>query len=178
MLFQPNTQLYEKLVGDQRKLKEKLDGELQMLQRLLETCLMDPVIVQKMYMLRQDLSVQLYQLELLQQELQQFVQNIQNPSTLVRLVIVKQPFPFILNKNKQIGENDLQVQLLTGSNVQIQAVTPVRCALISDTTKQGAKETKPLDYDIQSLFPQTRIAKFPLKFLSGTKRSSANVKFG
>lgn len=178
LLFHPTSEAYDKLLNEQKLLKEKLDSEIQALHKLLETTLLDPVTVQKIFMLRQDLAVQYWQLELLYLELQQFSQGIHSPSSLIRLVIVKQPFPFILNKNKQISENDLQVQLLTGSNVQIQAVTKVRCVLISDATKQGGREGKPLEGDVRDLDPQTRIAKFPLKFLSGTKRASANVKFG
>lgn len=41
-------------------------------------------------------------------------------SNLACLVILKQPFPVVISKNKQLPEDQIQVQLLTSANVHIQ----------------------------------------------------------
>ncbi len=51
-------------------------------------------------------------------------------SSLASLVILKQPFPQVISKNKQLPEEQLQVQLLTASNVQFQSVSQVKAALL------------------------------------------------
>jgi hypothetical protein len=46
-----------------------------------------------------------------------------------------------------------------------------------DASQKGSN-TKLLEGDVQSLDPNTRVAKFPLKFLCGTKKAPAQLKFG
>ena len=111
------------------------------------------------------------------------------------LVIVKQPFPLVLSKNKQLLEEQLQVQLLTASVTQITSVSKVSCNVVSDI-KQAA--TKMMEHDSQQIGEQkisfflflflryflfwladisTRLAKFPLKFLQGTKKAAVFLRF-
>lgn len=176
-LQSPNNQGYTALSTEQKQLKEQIEMELRALNQCFDQVIMEPPDLQKLYWLRQDLEIQLKQLELLIMELNQLV----TPSTnrnLATLVILKQPFPLVISKNKQLAEEQLQVQLLTASNIHFQSVSQVKSALLCDITHGKGSSNKPLDTDSQSLDPNSRIAKFPLKFLAGTKKAPGHLKFG
>jgi hypothetical protein len=92
-------------------------------------------------------------------------------------VITKQPFPLVISKAKQLSEDQCQVQLVTASNVSIQSVSQVKAAMLTDAAYPKGNNQKMLEADSQSL-DSSRVAKFPLKFLSGTKKAPAQVRFG
>jgi len=46
------------------------------------------------------------------------------------LVIVKQPFPMIITKNKAVSEEDLEVRLLCGAATDIKGCSKVRASLV------------------------------------------------
>ncbi len=96
--------------------------------------------------------------------------------SLASLVIIKQPFPLVISKAKQLGEDQFQVQLLTSSGVSVQQVSQVKASMLTDVaSSKGA--TKMLESDT-SVLDANRTAKFPLKFMSGTKKAPAQVRFG
>lgn len=64
------------------------------------------------------------------------------------MVIVKQPFPLVLNKNKQLMEDQLQVQLLTASCTQISSVSKIS-GLVVFEVKQGSM--KIMENEIQQI---------------------------
>jgi hypothetical protein len=83
------------------------------------------------------------------------------------------------------------VLLLTASNVVVQSLSPVKGAVLMDAAfpkgfpriKIGfdlflGTNQKMVDSDVANLDVNTRISKFPLKFLSGTKKAPAQVRFG
>jgi len=144
------------------------------LNQLYDHVVLEPPDLQKLFNLRSDLELQVKQMELLMSEIQTLVQPAPN-QCFASLVIIKQPFPFVISKNKQIHPEDmLQVQLITGATLQIQSFSPVRASLVVDGPSTTQKQ---LEGDVQNLDPRTRIAKFPLKFVQGTKKAPVNVRF-
>ena len=73
-------ELLPNLNQDQKALKDQLEEELKSLQNLYDTAILDPVDLQRLYFLKQDLEVQFKQLELLAQEIKQTVQSTPNLS--------------------------------------------------------------------------------------------------
>ncbi len=106
---------YVSLTNDHKALREQLDEETRALTNVYESVVLDPPDLQKFFWLKQDLEIQSKQLELLTLELNQAANPTSNPPTLAALLIIKQPFPFVINKNKQIPED--QVQLLSSINI-------------------------------------------------------------
>jgi hypothetical protein len=82
-----------------------------------------------------------------------------------------------VSKTKQLSEDQLQVQLLTSSTLQVQSISQVKATLLCDASHGKGGNGKLLEGDIQNLNTHTRIAKFPLKFLAGTKKAPANIRF-
>lgn len=126
--------------------------------------------------LLQDLRIQQRQLELFQSELQQFMSSQDNSkwytSTAIfklkflcshaALVITKQPFPMVISKFKQLQEEQLVVQLLSGANVDFVSFGQVKAELIchtkaitkgasTSTSNPNASLKKHIDRDTQQL---------------------------
>jgi hypothetical protein len=97
---------------------------------------------------------------------------------LATLVVLKQPFPTVISKNKQIPDDQLQVQLLTSSNLRVQSISQVKAVLLCDTSHGKGATSKLLEHDMQNLDTGSRVSKFPVKFLAGTKKAPATMRFG
>ena len=100
-------------------------------------------------------------------------------SILAALVIRKQPFPFVLMNGKQLGEEDLQVQLLLGASQKMdygnhQLPYIVRATLLGDKPQVGRGPA--LENCTQALNDKG-VAGFPLRFPTGTHRSVVHLKF-
>lgn len=173
----PKVEIYNSLLEEHKNLKSQIDNEFQALHQLYEQFVLEPPDLQRHNYLKQDLEVQRRQLDLLSQELGLLVQPVNPRPCLCSLVILKQPFPLVISKNKQLPEDQLQVQLITSSNVSIVSVSQVKASILSEVTQGKGSTAKPIDAHIQNLNPSTRIAKFPLKFNAGTKKASATLKF-
>lgn len=72
-------------------------------------------------------------------------------------------------------EDPIVVQLLTGANVIVQQRSEVR--VIPNLDNPQAKSAKPLESDTQRMDEFTNRAKFHLKFLQGSRKNVANLKF-
>mmetsp|Transcript_19777 Transcript_19777/g.27602 ORF Transcript_19777/g.27602 Transcript_19777/m.27602 type:complete len:637 (+) Transcript_19777:181-2091(+) len=177
LMPQPKVEIYNSLLEEHKNLKSQIDNEFQALHQLYDQFILEPPDLQRQNYLRQDLEVQRRQLDLLSQELSLLVQPVNPRPCLCSLVILKQPFPLVISKNKQLPEDQLQVQLITASNVAIASVSQVKASILSEVTQGKGSTSKPIDCHIQNLNPSTRIAKFPLKFNAGTKKASATLKF-
>ena len=94
----------------------------------------------------------------------------------VALVIVQQPFPMVLAKGKAL-EEPVVVQVLTGANVAIQSTSLVKVHVSMDSTQPKGAPTKHIDSDTECLDTFDYAAKFHLKFLNGTRKNLATVKF-
>jgi len=94
------------------------------------------------------------------------------------LVISHQPFPEIILKGKQLGEEVLHVKLIRSAGVEIQSLSPVHAELITDhPQKKKTNATPPISFVDQSINPETGIAKFPLKFNKGSNGALVSIKF-
>jgi len=95
------------------------------------------------------------------------------------LVIVRQPFPEVISKNKQLTDDALTVKLLTGSTVQVKFASAVKCSILNDVHQTGkGAQPKPIENDEQTLDSTTRTAHFPLKFNQGSRKSPVTLRFG
>jgi hypothetical protein len=92
---------------------------------------------------------------------------------------VRQPFPEVISKNKQLTDDALTVKLLTGSTVQVKFASPVKCSILNDVHQTGkGAQPKPIENDEQNLDSTTRTAHFPLKFNQGSRKSPVSLRFG
>lgn len=72
-------------------------------------------------------------------------------------------------------EEPVIVQLLTGANVIVQQKSEVKA--IPNIDNPQSKAAKPLESDTQRVDEFTNRAKFHLKFLQGSRKNVANMKF-
>jgi len=92
----------------------------------------------------------------------------------VALAIVEQPFPMVITKGKSL-EDPVLVQLLTGANVTLQNLSPVKVTLTMDNP-QGMS-AKNIESEEERIDEFSKTAKFHLKFLNGTRKTYATVKY-
>lgn len=178
-LQQPLPEPFNVLAATQRSLREQMETEMRALVQLTQQVIMDPPDLARMMVLQQELRIQMKQLELYQAELQQLVQPQAPAQPIAALVIRKQPFPVVISKGKQLGEEQLSVQLLTGAFNSPSPVSPVKATLLCDTHNPPAKgaPASPLEGDTQQMAPN-RIGHFPLRFVAGTRKSAVHIKMG
>eukprot|EP01133_Synstelium_polycarpum_P003844 gene3844-4438_t len=168
------------LSQQQVTLSNQMNTEMSALDATKKGMILDPTDLAKLFALKQDLQIQFKQLALLNQE----VSLTLNPGTPqskpnIALVLKTQPFPIVITKGKQLGENQLVVQILTGARSNFHINGPVKATLLCDshpTTKNNPQQL--LEMDTQPIYPASLTAHFPLKFLTGTRKSSVNLKFG
>eukprot|EP01112_Ceratiomyxa_fruticulosa_P021758 TRINITY_DN7779_c0_g1_i1.p1 TRINITY_DN7779_c0_g1~~TRINITY_DN7779_c0_g1_i1.p1 ORF type:complete len:658 (-),score=121.45 TRINITY_DN7779_c0_g1_i1:165-2138(-) len=182
LLQNPQIEPFNAMVTQQRVLKEQMDIELRALSELNQKVILDPPDLARMHLLNTELQVQMRQLELYHAELQQLLGQAPALPCIAALVIKKQPFPVVISKGKQLSEEQLTVNLLTGAQPNFQLVSAVRATLICDTHNPSNSKTgapvNPLEMDSQPASLQHKITAFPLKFLQGTRKASVNIKFG
>eukprot|EP01087_Luapelamoeba_hula_P016737 TRINITY_DN516_c6_g1_i1.p1 TRINITY_DN516_c6_g1~~TRINITY_DN516_c6_g1_i1.p1 ORF type:complete len:751 (+),score=126.06 TRINITY_DN516_c6_g1_i1:143-2395(+) len=175
IMMQPEQQAFKELDVEQRQTKMKIEEELAYLRQIISSHILDPPDLHKHSFLRQDLELQLKQVDLYHRELQTLVQP--GPRCIAALSIVKQPFPLIISKNKQISDDELEVRLLTGAVTEIKSCALAKAILIIDNHQTKGIAEKSLGDDEQPLDLSKQTAKFPLKFLQGTRKNSVTLKF-
>jgi hypothetical protein len=74
LMHQPEMSVYKQVDVEQKQLKQKLDEELQYLHKINRTYVLEPQDLHKYTFLRQELELQLQQLELFMRELQLLLQ--------------------------------------------------------------------------------------------------------
>jgi len=92
------------------------------------------------------------------------------------LAVVEQPFPLIYNYKKSM-EEPIEVQLLSGANVQIQSVSEVKAAINIESPQRKVITQKQIENESSKL-GEGHKARFSIKFLTGTQKSCATLKFG
>ena len=108
LLHQPEMEFFKAVDAEHQQMKSKIEEELAYLQNVITTHILYPPELHKHAFLKQDLELQLKQVELYHRELQLFLQGSQLCSGVVALVIVKQPFPAIVSKLQTLVEEDLE----------------------------------------------------------------------
>ncbi len=67
------------------------------------------------------------------------------------LVIVEQPLPMVITKGKQLEDDPIVVQLLTGANVDIQSFSKVKVAMVCESQQVKASSPKSIENDTQTM---------------------------
>ncbi|KYQ99913.1 signal transducer and activator of transcription (STAT) family protein [Tieghemostelium lacteum] len=179
-LDEQSIQSLKNLSQKQITLSNQMNTEMSALDATKKGMILEPTDLAKLFALKQDLHIQFKQLSLLHNEIQAIL-NPQHATTKpnVALVLKSQPFPVVISKGKQLGENQLVVLILTGARSNFHINGPVKATLVCDShpTNKNNPST-PLEMDSQPIYPATLTAHFPLKFMAGTRKCSVNLKFG
>lgn len=169
---------FNALDEEHKSLKTEIDEEIIVLYNLNQTTILDAPNIHSLYWLHQELHIQLRQLELFHTELQSLL-TPGNHNCFAALVVLKQPFPDVITKNKQLGNDALVVKLLSGSNTQFISVSAVQCILVSEQAipTKSAGDVPPLQNAIHALDPHSWTASFPVKFAQGSRRCRVTLRF-
>jgi len=91
---------------------------------------------------------------------------------------VEDPFPLVITKGKQLDDDPIVVQLLSGANVEFQSFSKVKVAIVCDNQQGKANNQKTIENDTQTMDVFRRVVKWHLKFLNGTRKNAVNLRFG
>lgn len=58
------------------------------------------------------------------------------------MVIAEQPLPMVVTKLKQLEDDPIVVQLLTGANVEVQSYSKVKVAMVCDNQQVKTSTSK------------------------------------
>jgi len=167
----------QRLRIEQQQLLSEIDSKLKILKDLHQNCILLPPDIRKVFYLQQQLEAQNMQLRLYEQELTQATVSSTLPKRcFVSLLIVQQPFPMVLTKSKSL-EEPVTVKLITGANYTIQYASPVRVHVFMDSPHPKGTSSKHLDNDTEFLNELLCTSEFHLKFLNGTRKNLATLKF-
>ena len=174
-LAAPTAEALAVLDADQRTLKSRLDSELRALDALRTQAVLDSSDLHRLIYLEGELQMQAKQLELYYHELQWLGQ----PSVrcFAALVIAVQPYAQVMDKGRAFRPEQLQVRLLTGANTPIAQLAPVHAQVVWDGPST-AKSTRLIEADVQQMDPQTRTARFPIRFINGSRRVPIQLRLG
>lgn len=169
---------FSALDEEHKSLKGEIDDEVLVLYNLNQTTILDPSNIHSLYWLHSELHIQLRQLELFHAELQSLLAPGSH-NCFAAIVVIKQPFPEVVTKNKQLGNDALVVKLLSGSNTQFISVSPIQCILVSEQAVQtkATSDGPPLQNAVHALDLQTWTAAFPVKFTQGSRRCRVTLRF-
>jgi hypothetical protein len=92
-------------------------------------------------------------------------------------VISQEPFPMVVTKGKQLDEDAVVVQLLSGANVEFQSFSPMKVSMLWDNHQSKSTSQKTIEEDTQGIDAYNRVAKWHLKFLNGTRKNSVTLRF-
>jgi hypothetical protein len=81
----------------------------------------------------------------------------------------------VITKGKALDE-PIAVQLMTGANVNFQSVSEIKTVLQMDNP-QTKNSSKVFEGDVEKMDDFSKTAKFNLKFLHGTRKMLASLKF-
>ena len=163
---------------EHKTLKGEIDEEIVVLYNLNQTTILDPPNIHSLYWLHQELHIQLRQLELFHAELQSLL-SPGSHNCFAALVVLKQPFPEVVTKNKQLGNDSLVVKLLAGANTQFVSMSAIQCILVSEQSvpSKTSGDAPPIQNAVHALDPQTWTAAFPVKFTQGSRRCRVTLRF-
>eukprot|EP01117_Protostelium_nocturnum_P010857 TRINITY_DN3916_c0_g1_i3.p1 TRINITY_DN3916_c0_g1~~TRINITY_DN3916_c0_g1_i3.p1 ORF type:complete len:582 (+),score=189.80 TRINITY_DN3916_c0_g1_i3:195-1940(+) len=176
VLNNPTEDDYNKLIADHGALKSRIDQQLQTLAQLGRTYIFAPHEIHKAFYLHQDLQTQSMQLELYHQELLQLTAPSNPPRCYIALVIIQQPFPMVITKTKAL-DDPVVVQLMTGANVDVQSISPLQIVVNMESLPPKGTPTKNIENETEIMDESTKLAKCHIKFLNGTRKNIANIKF-
>lgn len=133
----------------------------------------DPAVLARVTSLKKQIEAQQKHLSVLAKELEAGPQRIASVCV-AELLIVKDPFPMIITKGKQLDDEQLMVKLLTGTMPNYEGVSTVKASLALD---QHQRPTGTIDNNTCNLDSVKLTASFALKFSSGTRKSPVSIRF-
>jgi len=167
------------LASEQDAIYSQMEQQMKILSSLPQQVVMVPYDIARVRMLKAELHKQMKQLELYREETRHIQEGSMPSIPLAALVILKQPFPLVIRKSKQFTEDQLTVQLLTGGfndlGMKEGGLPHVTATLLLENGPAGnvcflESNTQPLDTN--------GVARFPLLFPVGTRKSVVHLKFG
>jgi hypothetical protein len=197
-----DTAAFASLAEREAALSGVIAAQLEQLRRLDIECIVEPAQLGAWQFLCSDLSLQLQQLQLLEDELRATAAQ-QSCAALMALVIQSQPFPSVVAKGRRLLEaaDGVVVQLLCASTATAVAeFSPVVAALVPHSVEKPAVGATALVTDVvptplppppppyaastaqylaDNVVPldtTTLMARLPLTFASGTRKSLASVR--
>lgn len=177
VMCNPQEHTYNLLSQQHTTLKDQIDMEMKALQTFYTQTVLHPAEVHRLLILVQELKIQQTQLELFRQELHQLVQSHAPSRCIATLVISQEPFPMVVTKGKQLDEDAVVVQLLSGANVEFQSFSPMKVVMLWDNHQSKSTSQKTIEEDTQAIDAYNRVAKWHLKFLNGTRKNSVTLRF-
>lgn len=133
----------------------------------------DPALLARVTALRKQIEAQQKHVNVLAKELEAGPQHI-GAVCVAELLIIKDPFPMIITKGKQLDDDQLTVKLLTGTMPNYEGVSTVKASLALD---QHQRPTGTIDNNTCNLDSVKLTASFALKFSSGTRKSPVSIRF-
>ena len=94
------------------------------------------------------------------------------------LVITKQPFPMVITKGKQLDDDAIVVQLLSGTSTEFTQFSKMKVVMVWENNQSKSGSQKSIENDSQAIDTIRRTAKWHLKFLNGTRKNSVTLRFG
>ncbi|KAL6066876.1 Signal transducer and activator of transcription, variant 2 [Balamuthia mandrillaris] len=181
IMLRPQKEGFDILTQQHQQMKSQIEQELKALQSLFQNIILPPSDIHKLIYLLQDLKLQQIQLELYAQELARLTlppghSAINKP--ICALVITEQPMPMVITKSKQLEDDPVVVQLLTGTDVEVQTFSKVKAAIWTENQQLKAACAKAIENDTQNMDAFTKTAKFALKFRNGTRKYPVRLRFG
>merc|ERR1711871_384204 len=171
----PTEQVYQGLLETLKSMADTVEEEQGALFGVLQEHVLTPKELFAAKYLRPILHAQHVQLDIYAAEVKH-IRSKHDAPRMVALVVMKQPFPYVLRQKKRIEHDDLVVKLLVGATVDIHQLSPVSCHVhgLEDTT---AADKKMLESNVQAMCPETMEARFPLHFVEGTRKVPGYMKF-
>lgn len=179
-----NPQVLWDLTTEEEQLYTAIEGQIKTLVALNQQVMLSPQDISKVRTMRVELYKQLKQLELYKEELRNVREGTVPAAPLASLVIIKQPFPQVIRKGAALSEDSLTVQLLTGAYNDLSSfrtynefgLTQVTATLLLDNGPAG--NISFLEANTQTIDLATGVARFPLRFPNGTRKTVVHIKFG
>lgn len=84
----------------------------------------------------------------------------------------------VITKGKQLDDDPVVVQLLSGANVEFQSFSQMKVVMIWDNHQSKGSTQKNIESDTQTVDAFNRVAKWHLKFLNGTRKNAVTLRFG
>jgi hypothetical protein len=183
VMARPQKDTFTMLDNEQNSLKKQIDAELASLAQIDCSYLLSPTEIRHVVYLVHELTIQSIQLELFHDELQLLI-HPQNPTPCIAaLVIIEQPFPMVITKGKPLEDDPVVVQLLSGSRVELASIGKLKASMMVENqpAAKAATASKSIEtefsYQVVSMDEQSRVAKYHLKFLNGTRKNPVTLKF-
>lgn len=177
LFLQPSITEWKNCYNLLGQLYQYVSHQNKLVEYVYQSVILEPFSLHNVFFLKQEIANQCTVIEYLSRDLK--AMNSPDPSRVPgELIIIAQPFPEVVGKNKQLGPDVLQVKLYHYRDIM--SVSPVVAELITSTGESHAKKNSTeqvMEGEKQGLDKVSATAKFPLKFNTGSRGALACLKF-